>query len=81
MRLYASVLGQKNNAARVDASRALYAQLESELQPTTAVPAGTHAGGVTTAWGEEVDVVTASDAQVVLWNGASAASASDRRPR
>lgn len=74
VRLYASVLGQNNNAARVDASRALYAQLESELQPTTAVPAGTHAGGVTTAWGEEVDVVTASDAQVVLWNGASAAA-------
>lgn len=74
VRTYASVLGQKNNAARVAAARALYAQLETELQPTTAVPAGTHAGGVTTAWGEKVDVVTASDAQVVLWNGASAAA-------
>ncbi|ANG84368.1 D-alanyl-D-alanine carboxypeptidase family protein [Microbacterium aurantiacum] len=69
VRLYAAVLGQPDDAARVEASRALYAQLEQELQPRPSVTADTVAGLVRTEWGEEVSIVTASDAAVVLWNG------------
>lgn len=72
VRMYASVLGQPDDDARNAATRALYARLQQELQPTLAVPAGTLAGSVTTAWGENVPVVTAGDATVILWNGASA---------
>ncbi|MDY0908339.1 D-alanyl-D-alanine carboxypeptidase [Microbacterium sp. CFBP9034] len=69
VRLYASVLGQPDDTARLDASRALYTQLEAELQPEPSVTSGTLAGGVDTAWGEHVDIVTDGDASVVLWNG------------
>ncbi|WP_127473424.1 D-alanyl-D-alanine carboxypeptidase family protein [Microbacterium sulfonylureivorans] len=71
VRIYASVLGQPDDEARLAASRALYTQLEQELQLTPSVPAGTLAGTVDTAWGEHVDILTADDASVVLWNGAS----------
>ena len=69
VRLYASVLGQPDDAARLAVSRALYAQLEAELQPQPSVTAGTTAGIVETAWGDSVDIVTADDASVILWNG------------
>ena len=69
VRLYASVLGQPSDAARLEASRALYAELEAELQPEPSVAAGTKAGAVETAWGDTVDVVTGDDASVILWNG------------
>lgn len=69
VRLYASVLGQPDNAARLDASRALYAGLEQELQLKPSVTAGTVTAQVDTLWGEPVDVVTSGDASVVLWNG------------
>lgn len=72
VRLFASVLGQPDNEARLAASRALYAQLEQDLQPEPSVTAGTAAGEVTTAWGEEVEIVVADDASVVLWNGGAA---------
>jgi D-alanyl-D-alanine carboxypeptidase (penicillin-binding protein 5/6) len=71
VRLYAAVLGQEDDEARLAASRALYSQVEQELQPTRSVPAGTLAGHVETAWGEPVDIVTAEDASVILWNGIS----------
>lgn len=71
VRLYASVLGQPSDDARNDASRALFAQLETELQPVPSVTTDTTAGYVETVWGEKVPVVTASDATVVLWNGGS----------
>ncbi len=71
VRLYASVLGQPDDAARLAASRALYTQLEAELQPVPSVTAGTTAGIVETAWGDTADVVTAGDASVILWNGGS----------
>lgn len=77
VRLYASVLGQKNDAARVAASRSLYTQLEQQLQLVPSVTAGTSAGAVTTAWGEKIDVVVKSDASVVLWNGAAPAATVD----
>jgi D-alanyl-D-alanine carboxypeptidase (penicillin-binding protein 5/6) len=69
VRLYASVLGQPDDETRLAATRALYAQLEQELQLKPSVTAGTLAGSVETAWGEDVAVVTADDASVVLWNG------------
>ncbi|MCW3493180.1 D-alanyl-D-alanine carboxypeptidase family protein [Microbacterium sp. SSM24] len=68
VRMFASVLGQPDDAARLAASRALYAQLEKELQLTPSVTAGTLAGSVETAWGEDVSVVAGDDAAVVLWN-------------
>lgn len=73
VRLYASVLGQPDDPARLAASRALYAQLEQELQPRPSVASGTVTGTVTTRWGETVDIVTATDAAVILWNGSSGA--------
>jgi len=69
VRLYASVLGQPDDAARLAASRAIYAQLEQELQPKPSVTAGTVAGIVETRWGDKVDVVSSGDASVILWNG------------
>ncbi|GAA1975485.1 hypothetical protein GCM10009777_05470 [Microbacterium pumilum] len=69
VRLYASVLGQPDDASRLAASRALYTQLETQLQPAPSVTAGTTTALVETVWGEEVDVVTADDASVILWNG------------
>jgi D-alanyl-D-alanine carboxypeptidase (penicillin-binding protein 5/6) len=69
VRLFASVLGQPDDATRLEASRALYAQLEQELQLKPSVTAGTLAGSVETAWGENVAVVADDDASVVLWNG------------
>lgn len=69
VRLYASVLGQPDDAARLAASRAIYAQLEQELQLKPSVTAGTVVGTVETRWGDRADVVTSEDASVILWNG------------
>ncbi|KAF2415511.1 D-alanyl-D-alanine carboxypeptidase [Microbacterium sp. B35-30] len=71
VRLYASVLGQPDDEARLAASRAIYAQLEAELQLKPSVTANTVAGQVETLWGDEVDVITSGDASVILWNGGS----------
>ncbi|WP_375385312.1 D-alanyl-D-alanine carboxypeptidase family protein [uncultured Microbacterium sp.] len=75
VRLYASVLGQPDDEARLAASRALYAQLEQELQSRPSVLSGTVTGVVTTRWGESVDIVTSADAGVILWNGGTGAVA------
>lgn len=69
VRLYAAVLGQADDEARLEASRSLYDQVEAQLQPFPSVPAGTVAGTVTTLWGSDSDIVTSADATVVLWNG------------
>jgi D-alanyl-D-alanine carboxypeptidase (penicillin-binding protein 5/6) len=69
VRLYASVLDQPDNEARLAASRAIYSQLEQELQLKPSVTAGTVVGTVTTPWGAEADIVTSGDASVILWNG------------
>ncbi|MCC2031736.1 D-alanyl-D-alanine carboxypeptidase family protein [Microbacterium allomyrinae] len=71
VRLFASVLGQPDDDARLAASRALYTQLETELQLKPSVTGGTVAGRVETKWGESVDIVIGEDASVVLWNGGS----------
>lgn len=76
VRLYAAVLGQPDHDTRDAASRALYTQLELELQPQPSVTAGALAGQVVTEWGDTVSIVTAADASVVLWNGGAATASS-----
>lgn len=72
VRTYAAVLGQPGPDERDQASRDLYTRLTEEVQLRTSVPAGTVVGKVSTLWGQDVSLVTATDAQNVLWNGASA---------
>ncbi|WP_396644212.1 D-alanyl-D-alanine carboxypeptidase family protein [Microbacterium sp.] len=72
VRVYAAVLGQPGPDSRDQASRDLYTRMAEEVQLRTSVPAGTVVGKVSTLWGEDVSLVTAEDAQNVLWNGASA---------
>lgn len=75
VRLFTSVLGQNSNAERLAVTRQLLADVEKSLaeQPTS-VPAGTVVGQVSTEWGDRVDIVTDDDAQVALWNGATASA-------
>ena len=63
----AVVLGQADEETRNQTSRDLYTQVESALQPQVALPAGTEVADVSTAWGATTQLVTASDASVVLW--------------
>lgn len=73
VRVYSAVLGQPDDAARLAASRSLYAEVEAGLQPLPSVTEGTVVGHVTTRWGEEVAIVTSEDADVILWNGGAGA--------
>ena len=77
VRLFTAVLGQDSNDDRLAVTRSLLAQVEQNLadQPTT-IPVGTVVGSVSTQWGARADVITDADAEVVLWNGASATSSS-----
>ncbi len=77
IRLTASVLGQPDAETRSAATRALYAQLEAELQPTTTVAAGTNVGVVETRWGSKVNIMTSAAAPVILWNGGVATIATE----
>ena len=72
VRAYAAVLGQPGPDSRNQAARDLFARIEQELQPKPSVPAGTLVGKAQTLWGPDIDLVTASDATVVLWNGGTA---------
>ncbi|MCC4909323.1 D-alanyl-D-alanine carboxypeptidase family protein [Microbacterium sp. cx-59] len=72
VRMYAAALGQPDRDTRNAATRALFAQLEQELQLRPSVAAGTVVGQVQTKWGDAVPIITAGDADVVLWNGAAA---------
>ncbi|WP_295826620.1 D-alanyl-D-alanine carboxypeptidase [uncultured Microbacterium sp.] len=72
VRAYAAVLGQPGPDSRNQAARDLFARIEQELQPKPSVPAGTLVGKAETLWGPDIDLVTASDATVVLWNGGAA---------
>lgn len=73
VRLYAAVLGQADDEQRLAETRALLAQVELSLRTAPpVVPGGTVVGSVETLWGARVDVVTAADADVVLWNAAPA---------
>lgn len=75
VRIFAAALGQGSDQSRVDASRALYADVEAALknQPPT-VTKGAVLGSVDTAWGESSQIVAAENARVTLWNGASASA-------
>jgi len=68
----AVALGQPDDEARDAAVRALFARTEEELRPHPSVAAGDVVGTVSTAWGERVDVVAATDVDVVVWNGTAA---------
>jgi D-alanyl-D-alanine carboxypeptidase (penicillin-binding protein 5/6) len=73
VKLYAAALNQAGDDERLALTRSLFAETEAALQAQgPAVAAGTVVGRVTTLWGEDVEVVTESDADVVLWNGALA---------
>lgn len=73
VKLYAAALNQAGDDERLALTRSLFAETEAALQAQgPAVAAGTVVGRVTTLWGEDVEVVTDSDADVVLWNGALA---------
>ncbi|WP_144874876.1 D-alanyl-D-alanine carboxypeptidase family protein [Microbacterium sp. 1.5R] len=75
VRVFAAVLGQTDDEQRLSETRALFAQVESALSAQEpAVPKGTVVGTVTTLWGTTVEIVTAQDSDVVLWNGAGAQS-------
>ena len=65
-------LHQPDEKTRTAATRALLAQVEKQLAATPGLAAGTRVGTVHTSWGESVPVVTAGDATVALWNGATA---------
>ncbi|WP_460796205.1 D-alanyl-D-alanine carboxypeptidase family protein [Microbacterium sp. GXF0217] len=72
VRIYAAVLGQDSDEARLAASRDLYTQVEAQLQAQgPAVTGDTVVGQVSTPWGASADVVTDGDASVVLWNSAA----------
>ncbi|MFH8251303.1 D-alanyl-D-alanine carboxypeptidase family protein [Microbacterium sp. B2969] len=77
VRLYAAVLGQPDDNGRIEATRALFTQLEAELQTEPSVTAGTTVGVIDTEWGEHVEVKTVGDASVVLWNGAAGTVSTD----
>lgn len=75
VRLYAAVLGQADDEQRLEATRSLFSQVEAELrEQPPAVAEDTVIGAVETLWGAEVDVIAATDADVILWNAASAES-------
>ncbi|MGY1552639.1 D-alanyl-D-alanine carboxypeptidase family protein [Microbacterium sp. A588] len=75
VRLYAAVLNQGDNDERLAVTRSLFSGVEASLAAASpAVAKGTVVGAVSTPWGASVDVVTDADAEVVLWNGAAAAS-------
>jgi D-alanyl-D-alanine carboxypeptidase (penicillin-binding protein 5/6) len=77
IRAYAAVLGQPGPDTRNQATRDLFTRIEQELQPSPSVTAGTVVGKVETLWGDDIDLVTASDATVVLWNGGTARTSVD----
>lgn len=69
----AVVLGQDDTEQRDAETLALLAQVTGALQAQgPLVSAGTLVAEVSTLWGETIRITTASDARVVLWNGAAA---------
>ena len=76
VRLTASVIDQPDTETRDAESRRLLADLEVALAPTNAVAAGTPVGNVSTVWGAQAELRTATDSTLVLWNGATGTTAS-----
>lgn len=77
VRAYASVLGQPDSETRFAAARDLLNGLDAQLAPTIALPAGSIVGTVSTLWADPVDIVTATDGSVILWNGSPSSAVSD----
>ena len=77
VRAYASVLGQPDSETRFAATRDLLNGLDAQLAPTIALPAGSTVGTVSTLWADPVEIVTAADGSVILWNGSPSSAASD----
>lgn len=75
--LFAAVLGQGDDEQRLAETRALFSQVEASLAGQgPALAKGTVVGTVTTRWGTSTDIVTDADADIVLWNGATAQASS-----
>lgn len=77
VRAYASVLGQPDSETRFAVARDLLNGLDAQLAPTIALPAGSVVGTVSTLWADPVDVVTATDGSVILWNGSPSSAAAN----
>lgn len=69
---YAAVIGQTDSDARFSETGRLLVDVAAEASMPHALPAGTKVGTVTTLWGASSDILTTTDAPVVLWNGATA---------
>jgi len=77
VRVYAVVVGQPTEQLRADETAELLDQIAAEASVPQTIAAGTRVGTVTTAWGTTADLVTASDASVLLWDGAAATGTPD----
>jgi len=77
VRAYASILGQPDSETRFALARDLLNGLDAQLAPTIALPAGSVVGTVSTLWSDPVDIVTATDGSVILWNGSASSGAAD----
>ncbi|RLK46668.1 D-alanyl-D-alanine carboxypeptidase [Microbacterium telephonicum] len=75
VRVFATALGQPDDAARDGETQRLLDAVAAEVAAPPVMPAGTRIGVVTTPWGASSDIVTDADIWVVLWNRASASAA------
>lgn len=73
VRVSATALGQPTGEARDQETARLLAAVAAEVSTPHVLPAGTLAGVVSTAWGATANIVTDTDASVILWNGTSGA--------
>ncbi|MFT4213751.1 MAG: D-alanyl-D-alanine carboxypeptidase [Microbacterium sp.] len=74
VRVYAVTLTQPTEDARADETARLLDEVSDEVAPVT-LAAETRVGTVTTPWGATADIVTDADASVILWDGATATTA------
>jgi D-alanyl-D-alanine carboxypeptidase (penicillin-binding protein 5/6) len=72
VRIYAVVLGQPTEALRASSTQDVLDQLAGEATAPQTLASGTVVATATTAWGTRSDVVTTTDASVLLWNEATA---------
>lgn len=75
VRLFAAVIDQVDPDTRDAESRRLLNDLEVALAPVNAVAKGTPVGNVSTVWGAQAELRTKEDANMVLWNSATATTA------
>lgn len=76
--LFATALNQNGDEERLALTRSLFDEAQAALQAQPpAVAESTVVGQVSTLWGDDVDIITDADADVVLWNGAVASAAAD----